>query len=828
VKQELSANTTIAHYRIVTKLGAGGMGEVYLAQDTKLERRVAIKFLNEEFSKDIDKLNRFNQEAKAASALNHPNILTVYEIGEVDGKNYIATELIDGKTLREHLSQKEPLSLNAILRISVQVAEALAAAHQAGIIHRDIKPENIMLRTDGYAKVLDFGLAKLAESRPSDPVDAEAPTRMAINTDTGVVMGTLIYMSPEQARGLPLDARTDIFSFGVVIYEMMTGRLPFDGANQNEILASILGEKEPAPLARYMREVPPELERILTKALRKERDERYQTMKDLLLDLKSLRQDLDFERKRERSGGITNERAATVTKPAAREFSPFTSRRTALLILAVLTLIAVGVAILTWRLRKMPAQPQIRSLAVLPLKSLDGGENFLGLGIADALIRRISQTGELTVRPTSAVRRYLNEETDALTAARQLNADAVLEGSVQRSDDRLRVSVNLLRVIDGASLWADSFDMQMTDIFSVQDTVAQQVASRLRLQLDPSQQAQLTRRHTSNPIAYEFYVKGVYNFDQRMSSTKQQMETSIDFFKKAVAADPNFALAHAQLAYAYASLAVFRDPTQPMWAQLAKEEITRAQTLDPQLAETHLARFQLLFSSYEGFQVEAAIREVLLAQQLNPNVGHAELAYLYTHVGLEDLATRELQRAFDIDPTSEFVKGQMLVKFQMGGEYDEWLAAHQRLFPNEPVGPWYFLGTGRLDEAQKAIEERSAQNPNDIELLPKKAMLSALKGDFQSAEAAIPSILSKHPVKDPIYHHAAYDIACIYALEGKSDEAVKWLREAVATGFLPYPMFERDAYLNRIRQAPEFLQFMVESKARWESYRREFGGDAKG
>src|SRR5437667_7124910 len=266
-----------------------------------------------------------------------------------------------------------------------------------------------------------------------------------------------------------------------------------------------------------------------------------------------------------------------------------------LLVLVLTSSVALTSLLVSHRNADNARRPEIKSLAVLPLKSLDAGENYLGLGIADAVIRRISQTGQLVVRPTSAVRRYVNEETDALTAARQLNADAVLEGSVQRPGDRLRVSVNLLRTSDGASLWTDSFDMPMTDIFTIQDTVAQQVASRLRLQLDPSQQARLTKRSTSNPIAYEFYVKGVYSFDQS-DRNKPQREATIDYFKKAIEADPNFALAHAQLAFAYASKAIFIEPTEPVWVERAKDEINRAQTLDPQLAETHLARVLLLCS----------------------------------------------------------------------------------------------------------------------------------------------------------------------------------------------------------------------------------------
>ncbi len=807
------------------------MGEVYLAEDTMLKRRVALKLLPAEYMQDAERLRRFKQEARAASALNHPNILTIHEVGEAGDYHFIVTEFIDGDTLRQRLKQIGKMTASETLAVTAQVASALAAAHEAGIVHRDIKPENIMLRRDSHVKVLDFGLAKLTQKAASQPADLDAPTRPLEHTQVGAIIGTVQYMSPEQARGLTVDERTDIWSLGVVLYEMVAGRAPFAGATVTDMLVAIV-EKEPPSLKNLGSEqIPAELDWIITKALRKDPDERYQTSKELLVDLQRLRQKLEIEAHLERSkASEASDGTATAKVTAPRATAKHAGRlrrlfpiHRALIYTAVLITLMLGTLAYWryWRQTSVTPQAEIKSLAVLPLKSLDAGENYLGLGIADAVIRRISQSGELTVRPTSAVRRYLNEDTDALTAARQLNADAVLEGSVQRADDRLRVSVNLLRTSDGASLWASNFDMGMTDIFTIQDTVAQQVASRLRLQLDRSQQARLTKRYTSNPVAYEFYVKGVYSFDQRVSQTKSQWEVTIDFFKKAIEADPNFALAHAQLAYAYALMAVFREPTEPVWAERAKEEINRAQALDPQLAETHLARYVLLFSVSEGYQGEAAVREVLLAQQLNPNVGHGELGYLYIHLGLEDLAARELQRASEIDPTSEYVKAMTSAMYNMGGKYDEY-AAHQKLYSDDYMETWYFMGTGRLDEAQKKIEEWSAKKPDDIFLPPKKALLSALKGDFRAAEAAIPSVLGRHPVKDPFYHHAAYDIACIYALEGKSVEAVKWLREANATGFQCYPLFERDAYLNRIRQAPEFIQFMLEMKAQNERYRREF------
>ena len=509
--------------------------------------------------------------------------------------------------------------------------------------------------------------------------------------------------------------------------------------------------------------------------------------------------------------------AVTTTKVAPRRW---------FIIAAVLFFVTVGVLAYVWRGRESPAPPraEIKSLAVLPLKSLDTNDNYLGLGIADAVIRRISQSNELIVRPTSAVRRYMTEETDVLAAARELNADAVLEGSVQRAGDRLRVSVNLLRASDGASMWADSFDMRATDIFTIQDTVAQQVADRLRLRLDPAQQARLYKHSTSNPLAYEFYVKGVYSSDQRGfgPDAKSQMEATIALFKKAIEADPDYALAHAQLANAYIWMAIFID-VQSAWAERAQEEINRANALDPQLAETHVARHWLLCSAFGGFQSAAAVRELLLAQRLNPNVGHVELGSIYYHLGLEDLGDRAYERALEIDPTSEYVKYMVYSHYGLVRKYDEWLVTFQKFNPDKTTLPsWYLLGKGRLDEAQKRVDELAVKHPNSAGLAQPKAFLSALKGDIPTAEAQVPTILKITEPQQFAYHHLTYDVACIYALTGKSNEAVKWLRKTAAEGLPSYTLFQRDRYLDRIRQAPEFIKFMEEMKSHHENYKREF------
>jgi TolB-like protein len=472
-------------------------------------------------------------------------------------------------------------------------------------------------------------------------------------------------------------------------------------------------------------------------------------------------------------------------------------------------------------------QQAIKSLAVLPLKPLDASDNYIGMGIADAIIRQMSQTGQLTVRPTSAIRRYLNDDTDALTAAKQLDTDAVLEGSFQRADDRLRVSVNLLRTRDGVSLWNDSFVFKMTDIFAMQDTVSQQVASRLNLKLDPSQQAGLTKQYTSNPAAYEYYQKAMYLYDERMDEDPQKFQQTIDWLKKAINEDPNYALAHAQLANVYAEMATFIEPNEPKWAQLVQVESDAAQKLDPNIAEIHLAKSLLLWSSYGGFNTKESIREFLAAQQLNPNVGHAELAATAAHVGLTDLADRELKRASEIDPTSEFVKDQIITRYWLLGDYDQWLVKNHELYGNDAGHPeyalWYLLGKRRLDDAQKRIDEIAPKAAGKPDFLNNKIVLLALKGNFQAAEELVPTVLNAHSVHNPNYHHATFSIAVVYALEGKSAEAVKWLQTTADSGYPCYPRFEKDTYFDRIRQTPEFTQFMTKLKADFDSYQSEFG-----
>src|SRR6476659_9601313 len=492
-----SVGELIGHYRIESLIGIGGMGEVYLTRDERLGRKVALKLLPERLTADETQLSRFKTEARAASALNHPNILTVYEIGAEGNRQFIATEFIEGMTLRASLARGR-MNLHAALAIAVQVASALAAAHAAGVVHRDIKPENIMLRPDGYAKVLDFGIAKLTEQGPASD-HHEVGTTAVLQTGPGLVLGTGHYMSPEQARGQTVDARSDIWSLGVVLYEMVGGSPPFRGETPSDCIASIL-TAEPPPLSGVLPDVPLKLESILQKALRKNSDERYQTAREMLADLRILKSELEADS----SLPPTKARAESIVGKIKRH------KRGVLLTLAASLLVAAAVAY-SFFFVAPAALPNEKSIAVLPFENLseDKSNAYFADGIQDEILTRLSKIADLKVISRTSTQRYKNKSQKLSEIAKQLGVANLLEGSVQKTNDKVRVNVQLIRAANDSHLWAETFDRRLTDIFSVESEVAKAIADQLRAKLTGQEEEVIAARPTDSPEAYDDYLRGL-------------------------------------------------------------------------------------------------------------------------------------------------------------------------------------------------------------------------------------------------------------------------------------------------------------------------------
>lgn len=555
---------TLGPFRIVKRLGAGGMGEVYLAEDARLGRQVALKVLAPALVADSQSRARFLREARLASALDHPNICTIYEADEADGRYFISMQYVEGEALKQIIGGR-PLSLENLLSIGLQVADALRAAHAQGIIHRDIKPNNIIITPRGQAKVLDFGLAKLLE-----PTGINAPDEV---THTGAVMGSPSYMSPEQARGERVDHRSDIFSFGVVLYEMATGQTPFKRKSQAETMNAIINEPH-TPVSEMNKDVPPGLSAVIDRALAKDPGERYQSMEEMLRDLRqvvaqagSLRHLLSLA---EVPGGVVVpyvplRRRAWVARLRRWRQSP----AQAVVLTLATGLVLVGLVFIIYSFWPKPSAPPtpLRSIAVLPFKplSVDQSDEYLGLGMADTVITRLSTLRQIIVRPTGAVRKYTELNQDPLAAGREQRVDAVLEGSIQKSGDRIRVTVRLVNVKDGSPLWAGQFDEKFIDIFSVQDAISEKVATALKIQMMAAEQAHVYRRYTENLAAYELYMRGRSHL---FRYTREETLAAVEAFEGALRLDPNYALAHAGLALANAQmhLRFAREAEAKLWS----------------------------------------------------------------------------------------------------------------------------------------------------------------------------------------------------------------------------------------------------------------------
>ncbi len=820
----IDAGDRFNQYRIISHLGAGGMGEVYLAEDTSLRRNVVLKFLPVALTQDKAHLRRFEVEARSVAALSHPNVCTIHEIIEIeDGRHCIVMEYIAGMTLRERMVNGR-ISVNETLDIAIQIASALASAHAAGIVHRDIKPENVMLRADGYVKLLDFGLAKLAKME-FGPADIEAETRsIELKTVPGVLMGTIAYMSPEQARGLPVDARTDVWSLGVVLYEMVAEQQPFVGPTPTDVIISI-AEREPNPLAAR------QLQSVITKTLAKDRNDRYRTAEELLVDLKNLKRKLEFGTDVSKTRRLKSE--ANGLRRQTR------SRKVALI--ALIAVIAMALAFVLWFRRSSKTPPaataaEIKSLAVLPLQNLSGdpAQDYFAEGMTETLINGLAKVVELRVISRTSVMQFKGSQKPLTQIAQELKVDAIAEGSVQRFGDKIRVTVRLIEAATEKPLWSGEYNRDLGDVLSLQNEIAQAVTQAIRLKLSPQEEVRLTQARRINPEAYDHFLRGKFFLSRQ---TRADNDAAIEALNRAVAVDPNFAGGWAELAQAYVWKLFLFAPNEKNLQEKAFVAVEKALNLDPNLPEAYLARGRLLWTPANHFPHDRAIQEYRRALALNPSLDEArnQLALVLSHVGLIDEALVELDQALASNP------GNNLARFRIGesllfqGKYQQALTALQDV-PAEVnpslIGHQLVLtlfNLGRKEEAAATLERFLRDYPEDNRGLytSLQAIFAASAGQQRLAEERIKLAVERGKGFGH-FHHTAYHIACAYALMNRPEEAITWLESAANDGFPCYVLFETDHNLDNLRQQARFHALMTKLKQQREYYKGLLGEPRNG